>query len=167
MSGSRCFVFSFHTHFAIIHRHIIHANFYVIWLVYVPRNKWSLICSTFLGTINLLHFTPLFVFTSSRYHTFVLVNLTSHFSSMERMLMLIVCATSHWRIQKFEKVGPASVEHDNGCLGALLPVGSRGKALGKGVWERSIPEAERIFYNKWLSFEMKIQHISSFPTNSW
>jgi len=31
-------------------------------------NKWSLICSTFLGTINLLHFTPLFVFTSCRYH---------------------------------------------------------------------------------------------------
>jgi len=30
--------------------------------------KWSLICSTFLGIINLLHSTSLFVFISSRYH---------------------------------------------------------------------------------------------------
>jgi len=52
-------VFSSDTHFATIHRHIIHANFYVIWLVSVYINKWSLICSTFLGTIDLLHFTPL------------------------------------------------------------------------------------------------------------
>jgi len=29
------FVFSSHTHFVIIHRHISHANFYVIWLVSV------------------------------------------------------------------------------------------------------------------------------------
>jgi len=32
-------------------------------LFYLSLNKWSLICSTFLGTINLLHFTPLFKFT--------------------------------------------------------------------------------------------------------
>jgi len=48
------FVFSSSTHLAIIHCHIIHANFYVIWLASV-YNKWSFICSTFLGTINLLH----------------------------------------------------------------------------------------------------------------
>jgi len=34
-STCRCVVFSSHTHFAIIHRHIIHANCYVIWLVSV------------------------------------------------------------------------------------------------------------------------------------
>jgi len=56
----------------------------------VSMNKWSLICSSFLGTINLLHFTPLFVFTSSRYHIIFLVILPSHFSSMEQMLMLMV-----------------------------------------------------------------------------
>jgi len=39
------FVFLSHTHFAIIHRHIIHANVIVIWLV--SMNKWSLICWTF------------------------------------------------------------------------------------------------------------------------
>jgi len=53
-------------------------------------NKWSLICSTFLGTINLLHFTPLFVFISSRYHYHILVVLPSHFSSMEQMLMFML-----------------------------------------------------------------------------
>jgi len=39
-----------------------------ILLYCIVSYKWSLICSTFLGTINLLHFAPLFVFTSSRYH---------------------------------------------------------------------------------------------------
>jgi len=51
-------------------------------------NKWSLICSTFLGTINFLHFTSLFVFITSRYHI-IFSFLPSHFSSMEQMLMLI------------------------------------------------------------------------------
>jgi len=50
-------------------------------------NKWSLICSTFLGTINLLHFTLVFVFT------FVIISyfsfLPSHFRSMEQILMLM------------------------------------------------------------------------------
>jgi len=50
-------------------------------------NKWSLICSTFLGTINLLHSTSLFVFISSRYHITFQLFLPSHFSFMEQMLM--------------------------------------------------------------------------------
>jgi len=42
-------------------------NYY--WYYYNSNNNnWSIIFSTFLGTINLLHFTLLFVFTSSRYH---------------------------------------------------------------------------------------------------
>jgi len=60
------FVVSSHTHFAIIHRHFIHATLYFIWLLsvfeYVVIN-----CFNYLGTINHLHFTLLFVFTSSRY----------------------------------------------------------------------------------------------------
>jgi len=49
-------------------------------------NKWSLICSTFLGTKNLLHSTSLFVFISSRYHITFQLFLPSHFS-LEQMLM--------------------------------------------------------------------------------
>jgi len=54
-------------------------------------NKWSLTCSTFLGSINLLHFTPLSVrihLISLSYH--ILVILPSHFSSMEQILMLML-----------------------------------------------------------------------------
>jgi len=45
-------------------------NYQLFWFISdeVSMNKWSLICSTFLGTINLLHSTFLFVFISSRYH---------------------------------------------------------------------------------------------------
>jgi len=49
-------------------------------------NNWSLICSTFSGPINLLHFTPLFVFAESRYHFSYFA--ISFFISMEQMLML-------------------------------------------------------------------------------
>jgi len=52
-------------------------------------NKWSLICSTFIGTINLLHFTPLFGFISS---------CSSHFSSMEQMLMLMLSHKTEWQL---------------------------------------------------------------------
>jgi len=41
-------------------------NHEVCYLYVTLSNKWSLICSTFLSAINLLHFTPLFVFISSR-----------------------------------------------------------------------------------------------------
>jgi len=43
-------------------------NTFSLKLVLLLCYTWSLICSTILGTINFLHLTPLFVFTSSRYH---------------------------------------------------------------------------------------------------
>jgi len=41
---------------------------FIIFHLYLSMNKYSLICSTFLGTINHLLFTLLFISTSSRYH---------------------------------------------------------------------------------------------------
>jgi len=41
-----------------------------------------------------------------------------------------------------------------------------GQSRGRRSGGRSSPEAERIFYIKWLSLVLKIQHISSFSTNS-
>jgi len=43
-------------------------NRIVLCMLCYVINKYSLIYSTFLGTIYRLHFTPLFVVTSSRYH---------------------------------------------------------------------------------------------------
>jgi len=50
---------------------------------------------------------------------------------------------SYWWIQEFEK-GRVSQAYNRG-LGALLPLGSRGKAPGRGGQEALPPEAERIF----------------------
>ena len=54
---------SHHCHFAIIHPQIIHCSFMLFHFV-VSENKFSLICLTFTGTLNQLHFTLLFMFTS-------------------------------------------------------------------------------------------------------
>jgi len=85
------FVSSSHTHFAIIHRHIIHANFYVIWLVsvydYVVINLFNFFRhykSHPFHTVIRIHLILL------SYH--ILVILPSHFSSMEQMLMLLTVA---------------------------------------------------------------------------
>ena len=59
------FFSSSHCHFAIIHPHVTHCSFMLFDLV-VSENKFSLICLTFTGTLNQLHFTLLFIFTSYR-----------------------------------------------------------------------------------------------------
>jgi len=81
-------LFISYTHFSIIHRHIIHANFYVIWLVsvseYVVNNLFNFFRhnkSPPFHTVIRIHLISL------SYH--ILVILTSHFSSMEQMLMLM------------------------------------------------------------------------------
>jgi len=51
-------------------------------------NKWSLICSTFLGTINLPFHTVIRIHLISLSYN-ILVIFPSHFSSMEQMLMLM------------------------------------------------------------------------------
>ena len=68
------FVASSHCHFAIIHPHVTHCSFTLFDLV-VSENKFSLFCLTFTGTLNQLHFTLLFMFTSFRtisYFSFVI-----------------------------------------------------------------------------------------------
>jgi len=76
----------------------------------VSMNKWSLICSTFLGIINLLHSTSLFVFLSSRYHTtfqlfchLILVLWSNHFSFMEQMLNVKIKFGVNERLRAVEK----------------------------------------------------------------
>jgi len=67
---------SFHlTHISLSFTVISFTPIFTLFDLYRPKClwKWLLICSTFLGTINLLHFTPLFVFTSSRYHIIFLL----------------------------------------------------------------------------------------------
>jgi len=56
----------------------------------------------------------------------------------------------------------------NGGSGGFAPVGSRrpGKAPGYRGQMGLRPLKITYIYNKWLSFVMKIQRISSFPTNS-
>jgi len=70
---------------------------YLTWGVHGSMNKWSIICSTFSGTKNLLHFTPFFVFISSLYHT-IFSFLPSHFSSMEQMLMLMLIVVLEYKL---------------------------------------------------------------------
>jgi len=60
---------SFHlTHISLSFTVISFTPIFMLFDLEVSMNKWSFICSNFLGTIKLLQFTPLFVFTSSRYH---------------------------------------------------------------------------------------------------
>jgi len=58
---------------------------FIFFIFHLTTNKQSLICSTFFGTVNHLHFTLLFVFISSRYHV-LFSFLPSHFISLEQML---------------------------------------------------------------------------------
>jgi len=53
-------------------------------------NKWSLICSTFLGTINLPPFHTVIRIHLISLSYNILVILPSHFSFMEQMLMLML-----------------------------------------------------------------------------
>ena len=57
---------SSHTLIVILDLHFIHAYFLLKFELQVSKNKLTLICSTFTGTINRLHFILLFVFTSCR-----------------------------------------------------------------------------------------------------
>jgi len=80
------FVFSSHTHFAIIHRHIFHTNFYIIWLVSLWISSHYFVFrqnkSPPYHTVIRIHLISL------SYH--ILFILPSHFSSMEQMLMLML-----------------------------------------------------------------------------
>jgi len=113
------FVFSSHTHFAIIHRHIIHANFYVIWLVsiyeWVVNNLFNFFrhykSPPFHSVIRIHRI-------SLSYH--ILVILPSHFSSMEQMLMLMLILNRMWLnaycpSKKLIPVGIISINIIIGC----------------------------------------------------
>jgi len=71
-------VSSFHlTHISLSFTVISFTTIFMLFDLYVSMKKWTLICSTFLGTINLLHFTPLFVFISSH---LVIISYFSYFA---------------------------------------------------------------------------------------
>jgi len=83
------FAFSSHTHFAIIHSHIIHANLYVTWLVsvyeYMVINFFNLFGhykSPPFHSVICIHLISL------SYH--IVVILPTHFSSIDQMLMLML-----------------------------------------------------------------------------
>ena len=84
---------------------------FMLFVLPVSENKLTLTCSTFTGTINLLHFTTLFMFISSSCH-FVIFGFSPHLFLWSMLACLLACFRRHFSPKSGVSVWLLMISHE-------------------------------------------------------